>query len=161
MLFSPSLDASYQTVQINDYRGIYNSAWLGACLAILNFSFLPLICFYIIKGSIECDRAGQIGELIAATQVTISQYVLGKWLSNLCLLLGMLICMCVTIIFVQLWHGENYSINLFHLILPQLVYVAPMLIVVAAVAILFESVPILCVGLGNIVYFFLWASEAS
>jgi hypothetical protein len=46
ILFSPSLDEGYQTVKIKDYRGIYNSAWMGASLAILNFSFLPLICFY-------------------------------------------------------------------------------------------------------------------
>ena len=158
MLFFPSLDEGYQTVQINDHRGMYNSAWMGASLAILNFSFLPLICFYIIKGTIEHDTAQQIGELIASTQVGKSQYVLGKWLSNLCLLLGILVCMSLTVIFVQLWHGEDYSINVFHLILPQLVYVVPILIVVAAVAILFESVPILRGGVGNIVYFFLWSA---
>lgn len=157
MLFFPSLDASYQTVVINGYRGLYNSAWMGASLALLNISFLPLICFYIIKGTLEYDRTQQVGELIAATQVKKSQYVLGKWLSNLCLLLGMLTCMCITSIFVQLWHGESYAINLLDLILPQLVYVAPMLLVVAAVAILFESVPILRGGVGNVVYFFLWS----
>ena len=45
LLFFPSLDTQYQTLVINGYRGIYNSAWLGVCLAMLNVLFLPIICF--------------------------------------------------------------------------------------------------------------------
>ena len=65
--FFPGINASYQTVQMNDYRGIYNSAWMGASVAILNFSFLPLICFYIIKRTVQFDRLEQVGELNAST----------------------------------------------------------------------------------------------
>jgi hypothetical protein len=156
MLFFPALDANYQTVQINDYRGIYNSAWMGASLALLNVSFLPLICFYLIKGSLEYDRTQHVGELIAASPVSKSSYLLGKWLSNLCLMLGMLLGMSLTVIFVQLWHGEDYAINILQLVLPQILYVVPILVVVAAMAILFECIPWLRGGVGNIVYFFLW-----
>ena len=45
LLFFPPPDAHYQTLVINGYRGIYNSAWLGMCLAMLNVLFLPIICF--------------------------------------------------------------------------------------------------------------------
>lgn len=157
LLFFPSVDAGYQTVLINDYRGIYNSAWMGASLAILNVCFLPLICFYLIKGNLESDRNTQVSELIGATSVSKSAYILGKWLSNVGLLLGMLIVMSLTVVFVQVFHGEDYAINVFDLILPQLIYVSPILALVASLAILFESIPILRGGLGNIVYFFLWS----
>jgi hypothetical protein len=67
----------------------------------------------------------------------------------------MFLCMSLTVIFVQLWYGKDYSIHVFHLILPQLVYMVPIMIVVAAVAILFESVPMLRGGEGKDCVFFL------
>ena len=34
LLFFPSPASEYQTLIINGYRGVYNSAWIGLCLAI-------------------------------------------------------------------------------------------------------------------------------
>lgn len=156
MLFFPGLDAKYATVRIADYRGLYNSAWIGGSLAILNASFLPIICFYLVKNAVERDRDRGISELIAATPVTKIEYLLGKWLSNLSLLIGIMVVMSVTSIFVQLWYGESYSIDPVALFLPQLLFVLPILAAISAAAILFETIPILRGGVGNVAYFFLW-----
>ena len=49
LLFFPSPDADYQTLVINGYRGSYNSAWLGVCLAMMNVFFYLLSVFIWLK----------------------------------------------------------------------------------------------------------------
>jgi ABC-type transport system involved in multi-copper enzyme maturation permease subunit len=112
LFFFPVTDANYQTLEINGYRGIYNSAWMGATLATLQVVFLPIICFYLIKNSVESDRNLAVSDLIAATPISKISFLAGKWLSNLSLLLGIALVMLVTTVFVQLWIGEDYQIQL-------------------------------------------------
>ncbi|QSX30236.1 hypothetical protein JYB88_00725 [Shewanella cyperi] len=159
MLFFPSTDSEYQTLIINDYRGIYNSAWLGICLAMLNIIFLPIICFYLIKNAIGTDRNTGIGELIAATPVSKSAYLLAKWTVNVGVLLSIVMVMMLTLVFIQLYYGESREIEPWLILWPQLVFVVPMLLLIAAVALLFESVSWLRGGLGNLLYFFLWTGS--
>jgi len=155
-IFFPNIEASYGTMIIHGYRGIYNSAWLGASLAVLNTFFLPIICFYLIKNTISEDINNGVSELIAPTPVTKFNYLFGKWLSNLSILLGIMLIMTCSAMFIQLWHGDDHAINLGHLFLPQLVYVLPILAAISAAALLFETIPLLRGGIGNIAYFFLW-----
>ncbi|NCP64567.1 MAG: hypothetical protein GW836_07935 [Paraglaciecola sp.] len=156
MIYFPAIDAAYQTVSVNGYRGIYNSAWVGTTLALLDVSFLPLICFYLIKGSIEFDRNSHSSELIAATSVSKVAYILGKFLSNFSVLLCILGSMLLTAICIQLWHAEDSTLELSHFILPQLLFVVPTLLLVAALALIFDSVKWLSGGVGNVLYFFLF-----
>jgi ABC-type transport system involved in multi-copper enzyme maturation permease subunit len=156
LFFFPVTDASYQTLEIDGYRGIYNSAWMGAALATLQVLFLPIICFYLVKNAVEKDRNHGVSELIAATPVSKTNYLLGKWLSNLFLLIGIEMAMLVATVAVQMWIGEDYQIQPMSMLLPQLFFVLPMLAIIAACALLFEMIPMLRGGLGNIAYFFLW-----
>ena len=159
LLFFPSLDAQYQTLVINGYRGIYNSAWLGVCLAMLNVLFLPIICFYLIKNGLELDRQSKTHELIAATPVSKVTYLFSKWCTNVLILVYIVLVMLLSVILIQLYYGESYQINLWALAWPQLVFVMPMLLAVASLAIMFESIKCLKSGIGNVVYFFLWTGS--
>jgi hypothetical protein len=159
LLFFPSLDAQYQTLVINGYRGIYNSEWLGICLAMLNVLFLPIICFYLIKNGLELDRQSMTSELIAATPVSKLTYLFSKWCTNVFILVCIVSVMLVSIILIQLFYGESYQINLWAFAWPQLVFVMPMLLAVASLAIMFESIKWLKGGVGNVVYFFLWTGS--
>lgn len=159
LLFFPSPDAHYQTLVINGYRGIYNSAWLGVCLAMLNVLFLPLICFYLVKNALELDRQSMTGELIAATPISKLNFLLAKWCTSVLILVSIVLVMLLSSIVVQLYYGESYQINLWALSWPQLVFVLPMLLAIAAIAIMFESIKWLKGGLGNVVYFFLWVGS--
>ena len=156
LLFFPSPDAHYQTLVINGYRGIYNSAWIGVCLAMLNVIFLPIICFYLVKNALELDRQSMTGELIAATPVSKLNFLLAKWCTNVLILLSIVLVMLLSSIVIQLYYGESYHINFWALVWPQLVFVLPTLLAIAAIALLFESIKWLRGGLGNLVYFFLW-----
>lgn len=156
LLFFPAPDAHYQTLVINGYRGIYNSAWLGVCLAMLNVLFLPLICFYLVKNALELDRQSMASELIAATPISKLTFLFAKWCASVLILLSIVLVMLLSSIVIQIYYAESYHIDLWALAWPQLVFVLPLLLAIAAVAIMFESITWLKGGLGNVLYFFLW-----
>ena len=158
LFFFPATDASYQTLAVNGYRGIYNSPWMGAALATLEVAFLPIICFYLVKNAVEHDRNNGLGELIAATPVTKFTYLAGKWLSNLSLLTGIALVMLVTAVLLQMWFGEDYHLQFLAFLLPQIIFVFPVLTIISGFALLFEMIPALRGGFGNIAYFFLWVA---
>jgi hypothetical protein len=64
--------AGHVVMQLDDYRGIYNSAWVGALMAVVTSSFLTLVGFYIVKGSILRDETTRVGQILAATPMTKS-----------------------------------------------------------------------------------------
>ncbi|WJG09242.1 hypothetical protein [Aliiglaciecola sp. LCG003] len=156
LLFFPSPDAHYQTLVINGYRGIYNSAWIGVCLAMLNVLFLPLICFYLVKNALELDRQSMTSELIAATPISKLIFLFAKWCTSVVILVSIVLVMLLSSILIQFYYGESYQIDLWALVWPQLVFVLPLLLAIAAIALMFESITWLKGGLGNVVYFFLW-----
>ena len=159
ILFFPAPQASYQTLIVDGYRGIYNSAWLGICLAMLNVIFLPIICFYLVKNTINNDRQLLLSELIAATPVGKFTYLLCKWLVNVTVLTSIALSMLLTTALLQLYFGESYTIELWLLVWPQLIFVLPMLMAIAAVTLLFESISWLRGGFGNVTYFFIWVTS--
>jgi hypothetical protein len=151
-LFVPPVDATYQTVALGDARGIYNSAWVGAMFGLMISTLVTLIAFYPIKNTVARDRETQVGQIIAATPVRRPVYVLGKWLSNvalLSLLLGVMTGMAAVMQWVR---AEDLHVGLAALAAPLWWTAFPALCLVAAVAVLFECVPFLRGGVGNVVY---------
>ncbi len=53
--FIPPNDSTWSTLTIKGTRGIYNSAWIGAQVALLTSVFLTMVGFYLIKNAIERD----------------------------------------------------------------------------------------------------------
>jgi hypothetical protein len=155
-LFVPPVDAAYQTVALGDARGIYNSAWVGAMFGLMISTLVTLIAFYPIKSPVTRDRQTQVGQIIAATPVRKAIYVLGKWLSNVVLLALLLCVMTGMAAVMQGVRGEDLYVDLWALAVPLWLVAFPALCLVAAVAVLFECTPLLCGGVGNVVYFFLF-----
>jgi len=155
MIFFPQDEAAYQTIRLGEFKGVYNSAWIGNTLAMLNVSFLPLILFYFLRGSIQRDASSRRGEIYVATQLRKFDYLMGKAVSNLVVALLIVAWMTCTAFFMQLWIGEDVSINIAQLMLPQLIHVLPMLLIVSMITLVFDAVPALRASLGNITYFFL------
>lgn len=159
VLFFPAPTSEYQTLLINGYRGIYNSAWVGLCLVSLNVVFLPIICFYLVKNTVNNDRLLLVSELIAATPVSKTSYLAAKWLVSVAILSSVVIVMIAISVFMQLYFGESYQVNLWQIVWPQLVFVLPLLFAISAIALLFETIPWLRGGLGNVAYFFIWVTS--
>lgn len=143
-------------VQVGNYRGEYNSAWVGSMMAIIASFFLGLFGFYLVKGSLARDRVTGVGQILATTPLTRPLYTFGKWLSNFALLISMLSVLALVGIAIQFYAGESNQIDLAVFLAPFLYIALPMMALVAAMAVVFETVGFLQGGLGNILYLFLF-----
>lgn len=155
-VFLPPNHAPYATLQFGGHRGIYNSAWVGSQVSLLTSIFLSMVGFYLVRNAIGGDRRSRVGPIIAGTPVSKLGYVLGKTLSNLTILLSIVGLLAVAAGVMQWIRAEDPRIVPLPLITPFLFITVPVMTVVAAVAVLFETVPGLRGGAGNVAYFLLW-----
>jgi hypothetical protein len=149
------------TLRLDDYRGVDNSAWLGTVIGLIATVWVSLIGFYIVKNSIQRDRQTRVGQILAATPMNKSFYTLGKTLSNFAVLAVMVLILALAAVFIQILRGEDTQIALGALLSPILLLGLPAVAVVAALAVLFESLPVLRGGVGNVFYFFFWTGLIS
>lgn len=143
---------------IGTVRGVYNSAWIATTMALVINTFLSLAGFYLVKNAVERDRHTGVGQILATTRMSKPLYTLGKTLSNLAVLGSMLGVLVLSSMVIQLVVGEDRQIQLLELIKPFLFLSLPMLALVAACAVLFETIPGLRGGFGNIVWFIVWVA---
>jgi hypothetical protein len=139
-----------------DYRGVYTSAWIGTLVALVTTCFVSLVGFYIVKNSIERDRLTRVGEILASTPLKKDSYTVGKFLSNFAILALMVAALAVAAVAMQLFHGEDPRFDLWGLLSPFLMVALPAMALTAALAVLFETLPVLRGGAGNVLWFFLW-----
>ncbi len=141
-------------LQLGDYRGEFNSAWVGGMMSIIATFFIGWFGFYLVKGSVARDRETGVGQIMATTPITRPLYTLGKWLSNFAVLMLMVFILAIFGIVIQFLSGESIQVDISAYLLPFVFIVMPLMALVAAVAVLFEAIPFLSGGFGNIVYFF-------
>ena len=153
--FVPALDAGYVMVSLGNYRGFYNSAWIGTMVANC-VPFFALIGFYLVNYSVKRDVDTGVGQIIATTRITKVQYLSGKLMSNFAVLLTIMIVIAVMTIVMFLFRGETSQLEIGKLLLPLLILTVPGMFITAAIALFFDSLTGLSRGLINIVYFFLW-----
>ena len=148
--------AGHIVMRLDDFRGVYNSAWIGALMGVVTSSFLTLAGFYIVKGSILRDQTTRVGQILAATPMTKSFYTVAKFLGNFAVLAAMVFVMGAAALCMQLFRAEDRTLDLWALLSPLLLYALPAMAFVAALAVLFETLPGLRSGMGNVIWFFLW-----
>jgi len=141
-------------LELGKYRGEFNSAWVGAMMSLIGTFFIGWFGFYLVKGSVARDKETGVGQIMAATPMTRPSYLLGKWFSNFAVLMTMVTVLALAGIVIQFLQGESTQVNLWAFLSPFAFIVLPLMAVVAAVAVLFEAIPFLSGGFGNIIYFF-------
>ncbi len=156
----PPASSLYVIMNAGGYRGIYNSAWTGTATALAGSLWLMLGGFYVVRGAIARDQRTGVGQILAVTPLRSTGYLAGKFLSNLMVLASMAGALAVTALALQLARGESTAVDPGALLLPYLLLTLPVLAVTAAAAILFDTIPVLRGGLGNIAWFFLWMITA-
>ncbi len=154
--FVPPQTSRYVTLRVEDYRGVYNSAWIGTTLALLTAAFLSLIGFYLVKNTIDRDRRSGVGQILAATPVSKVQYTVGKALSNFSVLAAMTCVVAVAAFGMQLMRAEDSAIHPWALLSPFVLLTLPAMMVTAGLAVVFETIPGLRGGLGNVLYVVAW-----
>jgi len=144
-------------IQLGDHRGIYTSAWIGALVSLVTTCWVSLVGFYIVKGAIDRDRQTGVGQVLAATPLSNPAYTLGKFLSNFAVLEAMVLILAIAAVLMQIFVREDTRLDVFALLSPFLIVALPAMLLTAALAVLFETLPLLRGGLGNVLWFFVWA----
>src|SRR5215468_6894297 len=144
-------------IRLDDYRGLYTSAWIGTMVAMVVGCFVSLIGFYIVKNAVDRDRITGVGEILATTPMSRAAYMLGKLLSNFAILasITVVLALCAVVMFFLV--GEDPHFDGVALLSPFLLLAAPGMALVAAAALFFETVPLLRGGVGNVIWFFVWS----
>ena len=145
-------------VRLGDWRGRYNSAWLGMMMTLICTSFVSLVGFYVVSNSVRRDEQTRVGRILAATPMSRTSYTLAKAISNFAVLCSMVAVLAVASVALQLLRGEDRHLHLWALLGPFLIVALPLMAVIAAVAIFFETTPILRGGFGNVAWVFIWAA---
>lgn len=158
MLLPPN-HAKYTTMSIDGYRGVYNSAFVGAIIAMMGSIYLGLAGFYLVKNAIRRDRITGVGEIIAATPASRLSYTVGKMFSNLAVLGAIIVVLMIASGVTQVLRGEETHLQLWALVSPFLLIAVPVASLVAGMAVLFESVRFLRGGLGNVIYYGVWTTS--
>ena len=154
--YVPPSSANYLTLGLGNYRGAYNSAWVGGAVAVLCSALLSLPAFYLVKNAIARDEQTGVGQIIATTPLSKPLYTLGKAFSNLVVLAVMVGVIAFSAGAMQLIRAEVLRMDLLTLLSPFVFCVLPSMAVIATLAVLFETIPWLRGTLGNVVYFILW-----
>jgi hypothetical protein len=145
-------------LNLGKYEAVYNAAYVGGFMSYVTSVFLSLFGFYIIKNAIERDRKTRVGQILAACSMRKTDYCLGKFLSNFCVLGVMVVVLAAAGAAMYLLHGDKSGLHpspspLFSTFV---VFTVPAIAFTAGIAVFFESVPVLRSGLGNVIYFFVW-----
>ncbi|HEV8579184.1 MAG TPA: hypothetical protein VGX68_08875 [Thermoanaerobaculia bacterium] len=141
---------------VGDARGVFNSAWIGTTMAMVVNTFLSLAGFYVVKGSVDRDHRTGVGQILATTPISKPLYTLGKAASNFAVLVTMLTVLAAASVVIQLTAAEDPHVRLGALLLPLLLLSLPTMAVLSSAAVLFETIPFLRRGFGNVVWFFAW-----
>jgi hypothetical protein len=145
------------SIHLGDYRGVYTSAWIGTMVAMVTTCFVSLVGFYIVKNAIDRDRQTGVGQILAATPLSKISYMLGKFLSNFAILASMLLVLAIGALAMQFFAAEDSHRDFTALLLPFLLIALPTMALTAALAVLFETLPILRGGVGNVLWFFVFS----
>ena len=145
-------------VRLDEYRGVYNSAWVGCVMALVAATFLSLFGFYIVKGSIQRDQQTRVGQILATTPMTKIFYTVAKMISNFAVLASMIAVMAMAAIVMQMLKAEDPHVHLWPLLSPLVIFALPAMAFTGALAIFFETIPVFRGGIGNVIYFFLWTA---
>lgn len=155
-----AVSSGHLKLWLGDVRGIYNSAWVGILMALVANMLLSLAGFYVVKNAVERDRRTGVGQILATTPMSKPLYTLGKTASNLAVLMAMVAVLAAMGVVAQVLAGEESRVEIWKLLAPFLFLCLPAMAVVAALAVLFETIPWLRGGFGNVVWFFAWGGIA-
>jgi hypothetical protein len=127
-------------------------------MTLIGTAYITLAGFYMVKNTIQRDGQTRLGLVLATTPMSKSIYTLGKALSNFAVLAAMVSVLAVAAVILQLARAEGGSLEPGRLLAPFIWVALPAMAITAAVAVLFETLPVLRGGVGNVIYFFAWST---
>ncbi|GAA0229025.1 hypothetical protein [Cryptosporangium japonicum] len=149
----PAPGSHWTIVSLGGYRGVYNSAYTGTVAALAGALWLCVGGFFVVRTALAQDRATGVRELLVASRMRSASYLIGTFLGNFLVLASMAGALAVTAALMQLARAESTALSPVALLTPFVLLTLPVLAVTAALAVLWETVPGLRGGFGNVVWF--------
>lgn len=143
-------------LNVGKYQAVYNAAYVGGFMSYVTTVFLTLAGFYIVKNTVERDQKTRVGQILAACSMKKLDYCAGKFASNFAVLCVMVAVLAMAGVGMYFLHGDNSGFHPVPLLSTFIIFALPAMAVTAAIALLFETVPGLKGGFGNVIYFFIW-----
>lgn len=142
------------TVQFGEFRTIYDATWAGHLMAVCSSIMMTLVGFYLVRGTIRRDQRTEVGQIIAATPISKTEYLISKLISNTVVLAFMTAVLAMVGFVTLLFRNEAASVDPFAFIQPFLMISLPAIIFVSSVTVFFDTVHWLRGSAGNIIYLF-------
>nr|MDQ3038655.1 hypothetical protein [Pseudomonadota bacterium] len=79
----PGIDSGQLAISVDGARGRYSSAWTGLTLALFYSTMLAWLGFYLVRGTVLRDFDTRVWQLLVATPMTRSGYLVAKWASHM------------------------------------------------------------------------------
>ena len=152
----PGIDSGQLAISIDGARGRYSSAWTGMTLALFYSTMLAWLGFYLVRGTVLRDFDTRVWQLLVATPMTRSGYLVAKWASHMAVFCCVIAVGLAVGVIAQFVRGEDRAFDLIELVKPVLVITVPSLSLTAFFAIVFDMVPMLRRTVGNVLYFLVW-----
>lgn len=143
-------------LSLDNYRGVYTAGWIGLMVALVTSTFVSFIGFYIVKNAIDRDRTTRVGQILGATPLSKTSYVLGKFVSNFAVLGFIVLILSLGAMAMFFLSAEDRRFDVWALFSPFVLIALPAIGLTAAFAVLFETIPFLRGGFGNVFWFFAW-----
>lgn len=102
--FVPAQDANYSTINLGEFRPIYNSVWVGALTAMMSSILMYAVGFFLIDGSIGKDHKLKVDLFIRSGAISRRKYLFLKAWSNsvvLCFIVFFIFLMALMMFFIR------------------------------------------------------------
>ena len=133
--FVPPPAASYTTLTMPGYKGVYNPAWVGYVSAMMTAIMLSLYGFFLVNSGIKKDIDTGVGLIVATTSITNFGYLFSKMLSNFLVLLTIAATTFIVSLAMFFVRGNGSPLIATDFIYPYLLFVIPALLSVSAIAV--------------------------
>ena len=134
---------------------LYSASYVGFALAILSGIVLAMSGFYLVAGSVRRDRERGIGAILAATPLSKTAYLGGKFAAHFAYLLVLDILALGAGLVTFLWYGTGRFTPISFAV-PYLLLTVPAMAVCASLAVLFDVTPGLRSQGGLVVWFWVF-----
>ena len=134
---------------------VYSAAYVGFALAVLSGVILAMSGFYFVAGSVRRDRERGIGAILAATPLSKSAYLGGKFAAHFAYLLLLDLLALGAGLAAFVWYGTG-AFTPVSFALPYLLLTVPAIAACASLAVLFDVTPGLRGRGGLVLWFFVF-----
>ncbi len=153
----PDVRSGWALMVIEGHRVLYNSATVALGTGMFCAIFLSLIGFYVVSNSFRRDITSRVAFILAATRVTNTEYIVGKFCGNLLYLTSIMFACMLSAMVMFLIRGEG-PLQPVVFLATYLWLAIPPIVFCSAAALAFESLPVLSGRFGDALFFIVWAT---